>query len=219
MAKNARPRLISEIRSTKALQRLRRAEHERVDANSGVGAAHDLAQRRLDRLAHRRVVEVDVAIGQYVGGRLAVGDHDDLLRPVLATEQLARQRQGVVHVRAVHVVPARLRDLGGVDHPRRLGEHDDAEVVAWELRGDQRLQRHRHLLGRHEAALHRHRHRQVEHQHRRRPREVLGLLDLEIVGHEPDRRPARRPGSAVARRTRALRIVRCRSRRNGSPNS
>ena len=50
------------------------------------------------------------------------------------------------------------------------------------------MQRHGHLLGRQEVVAHRHRQRQVEHQHRRRFGEVLGLLDLEVVGRQVHRR-------------------------------
>ena len=113
--KNARPWLISVIRSTNAFSECGGAEHERVDADAGAGAAQHLAQRRLDRLGHRRVAEEHVAARRDVRRRFAVGDHDDLLGAVLAAEQLAGERQAVVHVGAVHVVPARLGDLLGLD--------------------------------------------------------------------------------------------------------
>ena len=112
--------------------------------------------------------------------------------PDSAGEQLAGEHEAVVHVRAVHEVPLTLGQLCGGEDARRLAEPDDAQVVAGELRGDQRVQRHRHLLGRQEVVAHRHRQRQVEHQHRRRTGEVLGALDLEVVGRQLHRRARRR---------------------------
>jgi hypothetical protein len=87
-----------------------------------------------------------------------------------------------------------------IDTARRFAEADDAHVVAWELRRDQRVQRHRHLLGRQEVVAHRHRHREVEHQHRARAREVFGALDLEVVGVEHHRRAATLTPDRVADR-------------------
>ena len=47
-------------------------------------------KRGVDRLVHRRVVEEHLAVGAVeVGGRLAVGDHDDLLGARLAGEHAA----------------------------------------------------------------------------------------------------------------------------------
>src|SRR4051794_24670605 len=57
-----------------------------------------------------------------------------------------------------------------------------AKTVA--IDGDQRVQRHRHLLCGQEVVAHRHRQRQVEHQHRRGLGHVLGALDLEVVGRQ-----------------------------------
>ncbi len=110
------------------------AEAERVDPDLFLRAPHDLTERGLDRLAHRRIVEERVPVRGDVGGRFAVGDHDDLLRARLAGEQLAGEHEPVVHVRAVHEVPRHLGELRRGEHPSGLGEPDDAEVVARELR-------------------------------------------------------------------------------------
>ena len=83
---------------------------------------------------------------------------------------------------------------------RHLAEADDAEVVTRELRGDERVQRHRHLLGGEEVVAHRHGQRQVDHQHGARADEVLGPLDLEVLGCEPDRVPPPARWSRVADR-------------------
>ena len=155
-------------------------------------AAHHFPQRGLDGLLHGRVVEEHVAARRDVRRRLAVGDHDDLLRAGLAGQHLAGQREAVVHVGAVGEVPADLGQLRRRQLVRRLAEADEAHVVARELRGDQRVQRHRHLLRRQEVVAHRHAHRQVEHQHGRRARDVLGALDLEVVGRQVHRGAHRR---------------------------
>ena len=60
-------------------------------------------------IGRRRVLEVGLAVLD-VGGGLAVGDHDDLLRAALTVELAAREQQRVVHVRAPLEVPAHLRE-------------------------------------------------------------------------------------------------------------
>src|SRR5215510_11208063 len=60
-------------------------EHEGVDADAVARAPHHLLQRLLDRDRRRRVLEVRLAVLD-VRGRLAVGDHDDLLRSALTVE-------------------------------------------------------------------------------------------------------------------------------------
>ena len=97
-------------------------------------------------------------------GRFAVGDHDDLLRPVLLGEQLSGQHESVLHVGSVHKVPRHRGNLRRGEDARRLAETDKTDVIARVLRGDERMERHRHLLGRQEVVTHRHRHRQVNHQ-------------------------------------------------------
>ena len=59
-------------------QRPRALQHEGVDRDPVARAALDLAQRLLDRATGRRVAELDLAVLE-MGGRLAVGDNDDLL--------------------------------------------------------------------------------------------------------------------------------------------
>ena len=59
-------------------QGARPLEHERVDGDALLRAALHLAEGLLDRAPRRRVVELDLAVLE-VGGRLAVGDDDDLL--------------------------------------------------------------------------------------------------------------------------------------------
>ena len=67
-------------------------------------------------------------------------------------EQVLRQHQRVVHVRAEHgLVPAHVRQLLRLQLARVGGEADDVEAVARELRADQVLQRQRDLLRRLEA--------------------------------------------------------------------
>ena len=90
----------------------------------------DLPQRGLHRLAHRRVVEEDIAVAVDVGGRLAVGDHDDLLGAGLLGQQLAAEQEGVLHVGAVDEVPGDLGELLGRELAGHLAEPHDPEVVA-----------------------------------------------------------------------------------------
>jgi hypothetical protein len=147
-----------------------------------------------------------------VGGRLAVGDHDDLLGAGLLREQLAGEHEAVLHVGAVHEVPAHLGQLRGGELAGHLAEADDAQVVARELRRDQRVQRHRHLLGGQEVVAHRHRQRQVEHQHRGRADECSVRSISKSSGDSRTGVPP--PCGAIA-----LRMVRSMWRLNGSPNS
>ena len=133
-----------------------------------------------------------------MGGGLAVGDHDDLLRAGLAGQQAAGDHEAVLHVGAVGEVPRHLRQLRRGQLVGRLGEAHDAQVVARELRGDQRVQRHRDLLGGQEVVAHRHRQRQVQHQHRGGARQQLGALDLEVVGREAHRCAGALAGDGVA---------------------
>ena len=167
-------------------------EHERVDRDVVLRAAHGLTQRGLHRQLLRLVpVEVGeprLAVRRDVRRGFAVGDHDDLLVPVLARQHLARHPQRVVHVGALHPRDGRLHQLVGLDLPRHVPEHQDAQVIARIHRRDERLQRHRHLLGRAPAVVAIHRVRRVEHEHRGRTREVLGALDLEILRRQPHRR-------------------------------
>ncbi len=102
-------------------------------------------------------------------------------------QHAAGQRQRVLQVGAVDVVPHGRRQVLGLDLPGHLGEPDDAQVVAREPGRDQRLEGHRHLLGRDEVVPHRHRKGEVERQHRRCRREALGPFDLEIVRGQPHR--------------------------------
>ena len=119
-----------------------------------------------------------------MGGGLAVGDHDHLLGAALAGEHAAREQQRVLHVRAPFEVPAHLGQLLRRNLPRDSPEAHEAEVVAWELAGDERVQRHRDLLGREEVVAHRHRERDVEQEHGRAAHDLLGALDLEVVWRE-----------------------------------
>jgi hypothetical protein len=103
------------------------------------------------------------------------------LGAALAREQATGDLEAVLHVRAVDEVPRDLGELLGLELAGRLAEAHDAHVVAGELRGDEAVQRHRHLLGRQEVVAHRHAHRQIEQQYRRRLGDMLGALDLEVV--------------------------------------
>ena len=104
----------------------------------------------------------------------------------------------MLHVGAVDEVPRHLGQLLRRDDPGHLAEADDAEEVARELHRDQRVQRHGHLLGGEEVVAHRHRQRQVEHQHGGAADDLLGLLDLEVVGREAHRRAAAGAADGVA---------------------
>ena len=108
----------------------------------------------------------------------------------LAGEHAPAEQEPVLHVGAVDEVPRHLGQLLRLELAGDLAEADDAEEVARELRRDQRVQRHRDLLGREEVVAHRHRQRQVEHEHGARLGERLGALDLEVVGLQAHRRAA-----------------------------
>ena len=87
------------------------------------------------------------------------------------------------------------------------------------LRPDERVERERDLLGGQEAAAQQHRATHVDEQDGRRPRQVLGPIDLEVVAASRwIARPPRLAG-AFSSRARALASVPRRSRWNGSPNS
>ena len=64
MVKNARPRLISEIRSTNAFSDCVAPSMNVLMRMPALVQRTHLAQRRLDRLAHRRVVEEHLAVGR-----------------------------------------------------------------------------------------------------------------------------------------------------------
>ena len=110
------------------------------------------------------------------------------LVPLCALEHPAREQHRVLHVGAPLEVPAHLGQPFGWHLPRDTSEADEPEVVAGELARDERVQRHRDLLGRQEVVAHRHRERHVEEQHGGAAGELLGPLDLEVVGGELHRR-------------------------------
>src|SRR5438445_12916758 len=83
-------------------------EHEGVDNDAVAGAAPNFAQRLLDRLERWRIGEIGPPVVLVdVGGRLAVGDHDDLAIPSMLGQKRARELEAVLHVGAVHVVVER----------------------------------------------------------------------------------------------------------------
>ena len=141
-----------------------------------------------------------LAVGLDVGGRLAVGDHDDLLGARLTRELRAGEQHRVLHVRAPLEVPAHLGQQLRLHLTGDPSEAHEPEVVARELARDERVQRHRHLLGRQEVVAHRHRQRDVEQQHGRGAGEQLGALDLEVVGREAHRRAGTLPPDRVLHR-------------------
>jgi hypothetical protein len=82
-------------------------QSETRDANPRVGAVPDLGERVIGRFLGGRVDEYDLATFE-VSGRLAIGDHNDLLvRGRLPRQHAARQSQTCVDVREV------LRDSAG----------------------------------------------------------------------------------------------------------
>ena len=180
-------------------------EHERVDRDALLRAALHLAEGLGDRAAGRRVAELDLAVLE-MGGRLAVGDDDDLLvRRRLAGQDPARQQQAVLEVRAVLVaVPGQLGQGAGPDLAGVVGEPDDRQVVARVLRADERVERDRDLLGRQEAAAQQHRATHVDEQDRRRPGHLLGPVDLEVVRREVGHRARPRRAGAFSSRASAL---------------
>src|SRR5438445_2288427 len=115
-------------------------EHERVDRDVLARTADDLPESRFERALRRRIVELGIRAPRLeVGGRLAVGDEDDLL--VLSArprEQGARGLERVLHVRAVDVlVPREAWEVGGLELSRVRGEADDVEIVFRERRADE----------------------------------------------------------------------------------
>ena len=85
-----------------------------------------------------------------VRGRLAVGDHDYLLRAgAVLGEHLLGHHQRVVHVRAEHgFIPADVGKLVRLQLAGVGGEPDEVEAVLRELRADEVVQGERDLLGR-----------------------------------------------------------------------
>ncbi len=104
----------------------------------------------------------------------------------------------MLHVGAVVVVPRHLGELGRRQLAGNGGEGHQAQVIPGVLAGDQRVQGHGHLLGRKEVVPHRHRQGKVEHQHRARSDLLLGPLDLEVLGGQPNRRAAAGAADGVA---------------------
>ena len=88
--------------------------------------------------------------------RLAVRDHQDLAGAVLVgREELARHREGVLHVGAGDPhVPRERRQVVRLDGHGVVGEADHPEAVAGELAADQRFQGERDALGRAPRAEH-----------------------------------------------------------------
>jgi hypothetical protein len=85
-----------------------------------------------------------------VCGRLAVGDDDDLL---VATgrrvKQLAGDDERVLQIRAVlELVGRQRRDGLRLELPGVVREADHEQPIARVLGVDERVERHRHLLGR-----------------------------------------------------------------------
>src|SRR5262245_63424824 len=83
--------LVDELREHLAL-----LEHEGVDRDALARAALDFLQRLLERAAGRRIGEVGLE-ALHVGGRLAVGDHDDLLvAALLSPEELPGELEAIM---------------------------------------------------------------------------------------------------------------------------
>ena len=135
-----------------------------------------------------------------MGGGFAVGDHDDLLRAGLLFELGPREQQRVLHVGAPLEIPAEFGEQLGLDVTSDTAERHEAEVVIRKLSRDERVQRHRDLLGRQEVVPHWHRHRYVEQQHRRTLRHNLGAFDFEVGRRQPHRRAAALARDGVADR-------------------
>ena len=119
-----------------------------------------------------------------MGGRLAVGDDDDLaVAAVLPVEDPAGQHQAVLEVRPVLIaVPGQLRQRLRTQLAGVVGEADHRQVVVRELRPDERVQGHRDLLRGDEAAAEEHRPAHVDEEHGGGPRQLLGPEDLEVGG-------------------------------------
>src|SRR5437660_5077172 len=176
--------LLDELRQHPAL-----LEHERVDRDPLARAALDFLQRLLERAPRRGIGKVGFE-ALHVGGRLAFGDHDDLLvAALLPPQELAGELEAVMHVGAdVPLAPRELRKVFGLELFRVEGEPEDVQAVARELAADQRGQRERDLLGRQEVTVVDHRAAHVEHHDRRGLGRELGPDHLEIVRREPHRR-------------------------------
>ena len=90
----------------KALQILIGIEHEGVDANVVLRAAHGFAQGRLNSqllsLVTIKVCKPWVTLRGDVSRRFTVGDHDDLLIASLTTQHFASLTEGVMHVGTLH---------------------------------------------------------------------------------------------------------------------
>ena len=187
-------------------------QREAGDADTGVGAAADLGQRVLGGLLGRRINQDDLAALD-VRGRLAVGDHDDLLvRRRLPRQDAPRQSQAGVDIREVlrhapdRVVEVESQVNPAVEHADRLGSRvdelplvhhvgervkaDHLQRVLRVARPDHRLQRQRDLLGRVVLAVPAHRPAHVDQDDRRAPGLVLGLVDDIVFRAEPDRHAA-----------------------------
>lgn len=80
-------------------------ESESIDRDIGFRAPNDLRHRESKRLRDRRVAELGLAPPVDVGRGLSVGHHDDLLGAVLARQHGATQREGVLQVGAIDVIP------------------------------------------------------------------------------------------------------------------
>src|SRR5438309_5417729 len=169
--------LLDELRQHPAL-----LEHERVDGDPLARAALDLLQRFLERAPGGRVGEVGFA-AFHVGGRLAVGDHDDLLvATLLPPQKPPRELEAVVHVGAdVPLAPRELQKVFGLELFRVEGEPEDVQAVARELAADQRGQRERDLLGRQEVTVVDHRATHVEHHDGRCLGRELRSYHLEVI--------------------------------------
>ena len=85
VVKNARPRLSFVICSTNPCSERLASSMKVLMVMPGPRAAHHLGQGHAHGLRRRRIAERDLVapcvVGDEMGGRLAVGDHDDLLGP------------------------------------------------------------------------------------------------------------------------------------------
>ena len=105
-------------------------QREDVDRRSGAGHPLDLGHRAGDRLGHRRPAEERRPVVLQVGGRLAVGDHqDDRLGVAVVGEEPPGQHQAVLQVGALQRVHGQLGERLGPEHLRGRGEPDDLDGV------------------------------------------------------------------------------------------
>src|SRR5207249_12131021 len=81
-------------------------QHERIDRDALARAAHDLAERLLEGALRRRIRKARDRVALLeVGGRLSVGDQNDLLvLPARAGEKRSRRLERMLHVRPVYVL-------------------------------------------------------------------------------------------------------------------